>query len=167
ALANTHFDASRFMLAEALVVAATILAAGLTASALMHSSAPRWRLLSALLLATVLARALSWTLLFGTAHTFDWLTAGALGGLVLGALVLSAALKVPRRFWPAGAALATLGLIALVNTIPPNPFFSDWLGAWRPGQFEHLVDLGRWLSAAWPYLLLVALGVQALRGPAR
>ncbi|HRK57214.1 MAG TPA: hypothetical protein PLQ67_06790, partial [Burkholderiaceae bacterium] len=162
-LSNTPFDAVRFILFESLVVICTLLAVGLTASELMRDTAPRWRLLGGLLLSALAARATAWALHFGSARAFDWLTPGAMAGLIAGAGLLAAALKTPRRLWPAGAALAALALSGLVNATPPNPFFSDWLSLWRPGQTTHLVELGRWLSAAWPYLLVLALGIQAWR----
>ena len=155
------FGASEFVLAEALVVVAGTLAAGLALTATLQPAAPRLALMLVLLCAALLARGFAYATAFGPERAFLWLTPGAIGGLCLGALVLLVVLLAAtqgRRGVLAGAAvLAALVWLTAVNLVPQNPYHVDWLARYRPGRLVHFQSLATWLAAAWPLLLLAAL----------
>lgn len=164
-IAPEIFGPAEFVLAEAVVVSASLFAAGLTATALMRKAAPRWLLLGALIAIALLTRTLAWGVQLGPEYATKWLTPGAAGGLLLGGLALTVAALGPARLLLPAAFLSVVVLIAVVNMVPPNPFFSAWIGAWRPGRLQHLATVAQGLSVAWPYLLMLALGLQWIRGP--
>lgn len=153
------FGASEFVLAEATVVVAALLAAGLALAAVMQPGAPRIPLLLALVTAALLARGFAYATAFGPERAFVWLTPGAIGGLALGLLVLLVAAHGRPAAIVAMAWLALLAWLAVVNLVPDNPYHVDWLARFRPGRLAHFRAVAEWLSLAWPWLLLVALAV--------
>lgn len=157
------FGASEFVLAEALVVTAALLAAGLALAATMQAAAPRSALLLALAAAALAARAFAYAAAFGPERAFLWLTPGAVGGLGLGLLTLLVAAHSPPRALLAGAAAAALVWLAAVNLVPGNPYHADWMARFRPGRLTHFHAVLQWLAAAWPLLLLAGLAPLAGR----
>jgi VanZ family protein len=157
-----QFDAGRFgpaefVLAEAFVVAAAVLAAGLALSSVMRPGAPRYRLLAALFGAALAVRTLANAVQFGPDRALAWLTPGAVGGLALGLLSLAAA-SGGRRVWQARFALiAALALIAAVNVVPENPYHLAQLQEWRQGRLLNFNALAHWLAMLWPPALAVSL----------
>ncbi len=153
------FDAADFVLAEALVVVAATLAAGLTLAAVMHTAAPQAVLLLGFIGAALLARSFAYAAAFGPERAFVWLTPGAVGGLCLGALALLVAAQGRPRAVYGAAWLATLVWLVAVNVLPENPYNAHWLAQFRPGRLAHFHSVALWLAAAWPWLLLVGLAV--------
>jgi VanZ family protein len=151
------FGASEFVLAEALVVAAGMLAAGLALAATMQPAAPRVPLLLVLVVAALLMRGFAYASVFGPERAFVWLTPGAIGGLCLGALALLVAAQGRPRAVYGAAWLAALIWLAAVNLVPANPYHVDWLARYRPGRLLHFQSVATWLAHAWPLLLLAAL----------
>ena len=162
-----RFGPAEYVLAEALVVSSGLFFAGLAAASLMHEPAPRWWLLASMLGAALLTRTMAWGAQFGPEQATVWVTPGALGGLLVGALALAVAATGSARVLGALAVISGLVLVVSVNLIPVNPFFSDWLGAWRPGRLRHLHALAQWVSTAWPYVLLLALVTRAVMSKLR
>jgi VanZ family protein len=156
---------AEFVLAEAIVVCAAVLATGLAAAALMQRQAPRWRLLLALIATALFAKMLSYGVLFGSEHAFAWWTPGAFGGLTVGVLALLAAAIGGARAQMWLALLAACVLIVAVNVVPDNPYYIAWLQPWRRPRLEHFNALAQWLAIAWPYLLLFALCARVVRLP--
>jgi len=163
------FDVAEFVLAEAFVVAAAVLAAGLGLASAMQRQAPRVKLLLALLAITLLVKTFANALQFGPDRALAWLTPGAFGGLALGVLVLFAASAGPRlsRAWI--ALLAVAALVLAVNLVPDNPYYTDAIGDWRQGELLNFNALARWLSLLWPFALAGTLTMmwlpQSARGP--
>lgn len=161
-LPRAAFGPAEFVLAEAIVVSAGLFSAGLAAVSLMNAAAPRWLLLALLAGAALLARGLAWGVQFGPEHAMGWLTPGAIGGLLLGGLALAVAATGPPRLLGAIAVVSLIMLVAAVNAVPENPFFADWIGAWRPGRLMHASALAQWVAVGWPYLMLAVLLFRAL-----
>lgn len=153
---------SEFVLAEAMVVAAGTLAAGLALACTMRSRGARLPLLLVLVAAALAAKAFAYAVSFGPERAFMWLTPGAFGGLALGLLALSIAALGPPRAQLAGALLACVVWLAAVNLVPDNPYHANWLGAYRPGRLAHFHALAEWIALAWPWLLLLALTALAV-----
>jgi VanZ family protein len=148
---------AEFMLAEAVVTTAGLLAAGLAWSSILQPRAPRLRLLAALIAAALAAKALSYGLRFGAEQAFAWTSFGALSGLTVGTLALAAASSGrPATLGPL-ALLATLAALVATAVVPDNPYFADWAAQWRPGQLAHLKAAAAWLAAVWPFALALAL----------
>lgn len=140
-----------FILAEAVVTTAGVLAGGLTAASVMQPRAPRARLVLAVIGAALAAKMLAYGMRFGGEHTLAWLTPGAVGGLVTGTLATVAAAWGPPRVAARLALVATLALLAVVSVVPENPYFAHWQSAWRTGRLAHFNALGEWIALAWPF----------------
>jgi VanZ family protein len=157
------FGVAEFVLAEAFVVAAALLAVGLSFASVMRPNAPRTQLLLALLIAALVSKTLANAVQFGPERALAWLTPGAYGGLALGVLSLMAASAGPREWSARFALLALVALIVAVNVVPENPFYVDAIRAWRQGMLLNFNALAHWLSLLWPY----ALGIAVLTGRGR
>lgn len=151
------FRVPEFILAEAFVVAAGILAVGLAFTSTMRPQAPRVLLLSALLIAALLSKTLANAVQFGPERALAWLTPGVYGGLALGTLSLLTASAGPRVWSARLAVLALVALVLAVNIVPDNPYYIDAIGAWRQGVLLNFNALAHWLSLLWPYVLAVGL----------
>jgi len=152
------FDAGQFAAAEVLVTACGMLAAGAALTAAMKQRAPRLRILLVLLGAALAAKAIAYGHEFGPERAFAWLTPGAVAGLAVGWLAVTAtATTVSARPAAALATAAALLLIAAVNVVPPNPYHAHWLAAWQPGRLRDVAAASDWLARAWPYALLAVL----------
>jgi VanZ family protein len=158
------FDAGQFAAAEALATACGLLAAGGTLAAAMRPQAPRLRLLLLLLVAALAARAVAYGLAFGPERAFAWLTAGAWAGLAAGGLAVTAAATASARTAAALALAALLIQVAAVNAVAPNPYYAQWMAAWRPGRVRDLAAVAEWLAQAWPYATLAVLVWTLRRG---
>jgi len=157
-LALPAFDAGRFAAAEALVTACGMLAAGAALGAATKPDAPRLRLLMLLLGAALAAKAVSYGHAFGPERAFAWLTPGAVAGLAVGWLALTAAAAMAgARAAAALAVAALLLLLAAVNLVPPNPYHAQWVAAWQPGRLRDVAAASEWLAQAWPFALLAVL----------
>ncbi|HVE88319.1 MAG TPA: VanZ family protein [Burkholderiaceae bacterium] len=158
------FDVAEFVLAEAFVVAAAILAVGLAFASTMRPHAPKVKLLLALLVTALVSKALANAVQFGPERALTWLTPGAYGGVALGVLSLLAASAGPRIWSARFAMLALVALVVAVNLVPENPYYTDAISAWRQGQLLNFNALAQWLSWLWPYALGCGLGLALLPG---
>ena len=153
------FGAAEFVLAEAFVVAAAVLAVGLALTSVMRPHAPRVKLLLALVLTALLSKTLANAVQFGPDRALAWLTPGVYGGLALGLLSLLAASAGPRIWSARLAMLALVALVVAVNLVPENPYYVDAISAWQQGKLLNFNALAHWLSLLWPYTLAYALAV--------
>jgi VanZ family protein len=156
-LGRTGFGPAEFVMAEAIVTASAVLAAGLTLAAVALARAPRTALALALVIAALATRALAYAVQFGPERAFAWVTPGAVGGLAIGVLALVVASAGPPRALLRLAALAVIVLLVAVNVVPDNPYHANWLQGWRPGRLVHFNAAAEWIAALWPYALLVWL----------
>jgi VanZ family protein len=156
------FEVAEFVLAEAFVVAAALLAVGLAFASTMRPSAPRVKLLLALLVAALLSKTLANAVQFGPDRALAWLTPGAYGGLALGLLSLLAASAAPRAWCARFAMLALIALVIAVNLVPENPYYVDAISAWRQGKLLNFNALAHWLSLLWPFALAFGLAITLL-----
>lgn len=156
-LGRTGFGPAEFVMAEAIVTASAVLAAGLTLAAVAAPRAPRTALALALVIVALATRALAYAVQFGPEHAFAWITPGAVGGLAVGGLALVVASAGPPRALLRLALLAVVVLLVAVNVVPDNPYHANWLQGWRPGRLAHFSAAADWIAALWPYALLLWL----------
>ncbi|MDP9109324.1 MAG: VanZ family protein [Pseudomonadota bacterium] len=149
-----ELNPEQFWLAETLVSATGMCGAMLTLLCLLRKRAPTWVLLATLLALTIGIKLLATALLFAPENAMVWLTPGARGGLLLGALMviglrfLSPA--VQRRL----AVLMLLTSLIAVNLIPSNPYFVATLQRWVQGKFLSFDGAAQFLALIWPILAL-------------
>ena len=146
------FLAQRFVNLETAIAAAGLLAAGLITTMLLRRHA---RLLTAaLLLIAVLVKILAQALLMGPAAALAWLTPGNSLGLAIGLVAWWSASFLVFPLQRAVAALALLFATVMVNVAPENPYLSNTLQIWNPGQFLNFNGLTRLICSLWPFLAL-------------
>lgn len=151
------FGPAEYVLVEAFVIAAAILAAGLALSSILRRDAPRFRLLIVLIGAALLTKSVANAVQFGPERALAWMTPGAFGGLSIAALSLAAAAGGSRRWQAAVAWIAVLALLVAVNATPDNPYHLAQLQQWRQGRLLNFNALAHWLSTLWPLFLAGAM----------
>jgi VanZ family protein len=152
------FDTGQFAAAEVLVTACGMLAAGAALTSAMKQRAPRLRILLLMLGAALATKAITYSHQFGPERALAWLTPGAVAGLAVGWLAVTAtATSASARSAEALATAALLLLVIAVNVVPPNPYHAHWLAAWQPGRLRDVAAASDWLAQAWPYAALAVL----------
>jgi hypothetical protein len=99
-------------------------------------------------------KALSSALLFSPENAFVWLTPGAQGGVLIGAMMLSGLAFAPPVAQRRVAALALIVSLVVVNASPANPYFIATLQDWVQGKFLSFNGAAQFLSLLWPFLTL-------------
>ncbi|HTN49568.1 MAG TPA: VanZ family protein [Burkholderiaceae bacterium] len=158
------FGPAEYVLAEAFVIAAAILATGLALCSILRDGAPRYRLLVALISAGLAAKSIANAVQFGPERALAWMTPGAFGGLSIAVLSLAAATGGSRRWQAAIAWVAVIALLVAVNATPDNPYHLAQLQEWRQGRLLNFNAAARWLSTLWPLFLA---GAMLARGAGR
>lgn len=151
---DINLSVQEYWLAETLITAFGMIGALLTWSILLRKQAPKALLL---ILFFVVAIAVKWmanALLFTPANATAWLTPGAKGGLLIGAIMAGGLVYAPPAAQRRLAALCLiLGFIA-INMVPANPYFIATLQAWTQGKFLNFNGAAHFLSLFWPFLAL-------------
>ena len=149
--------AELFVSIEAAIAAANLVAVALIASAVLRPRAPVVQLVAALIGVALVVKTFALAVLMQAEHVLAWLTSGAQLGLVLGAALALAALRLPRTARLAFAAVLLMAATVLVNLSPPNPYFAATLRVWEQGHFLNFNGLTRLVSAIWPFAALAYL----------
>lgn len=152
-----HYPAEVFIRFEAAVAAANVVAIGLLTTTLVARGQPARVVLILLLVASFVARALAFALLFSPQDVLLWVTPGAQIGVAIGVAVVLLAVALPRPARLALCGLALMAATAIVNFAPGNPYLMASLAVWPQGQFLHFNGLTRLVSAAWPFTALAYL----------
>ncbi|GAB3625723.1 teicoplanin resistance protein VanZ [Pandoraea terrae] len=155
---------------ETVVTASGTIVAGLLLTLSLRRAAPRVALLGAMFVVAFAVKSSAAALQFSPAQAFDWVTPGAVYGLVVGGALLMALAWGPRTLRGIAVFAALLVMLVLVNLLPANPYYESALQMWRQGQYVHFNVLARWLAWTWPYLVLfylMAMFDPSHRGPAR
>ncbi|HWS75617.1 MAG TPA: VanZ family protein [Quisquiliibacterium sp.] len=163
--ANLRLGVDHIVLIEACGTASAVAAVGLLVREMCPAAAPRGSITALLVLGAAAARSASAALLLGPEQAFSWLTAGAQGGLVLGAVVLGVLASGRRRArlrW----AIAAIALTALLTSVfPADPYHASMLQRWDRGAWRNFDGLLEAAALAWPFaaILWCSLRLRALR----
>jgi VanZ family protein len=144
----------QYWLAETIVTACGLTGALLTLLCLLRRGTPRIVPVAMLVTAACAAKSLSSALLFTPDNAFAWLTPGAQGGILIGAMMLSGLAFAPAVAQRRVAILALVASLITVNAIPVNPYFIATLQTWVQGKFLHFNGAAQFLSLLWPFLTL-------------
>jgi VanZ family protein len=151
----------QYWLSETIITACGMVGAVLTLLCLLRRPAPRGLLVAGMLGAAVLVKTLATALLFSPENAFAWITPGAQGGFLIGAIMLAGLAFAPqvaqRRL-----AIATLLLsLVIINTTPANPYFVATLQTWVQGKFLNFNGAAQFLSLLWPFVAVWFLWLPA------
>ena len=123
----------------------------------IRKKASSLKLIGGLLLLMVLLKMLISQFQFGQTGATKWWSISVLVGLVVGFLsTLFAQFLSRKSIWVLSMA-SLLGLIALVNLLPYNPYFFDLLEQLPQGKMIHINGLFAWISIIWPFLAIMLL----------
>lgn len=146
---------------QMLCVAFGLLIPCLLVSSVARDRAHRLGLLVAVVVAGLLASALSAALSYGPTHAWAWLDLPTQVGVIGGAVLAVVLLPVPT----AGCAALTLMILvlhaAMLNQAPAGAYFSQTLQTWEQGRFIRFNGVAQWLGWVWPFLAM-ALMLQRL-----
>jgi VanZ family protein len=148
---DVELTVEQYWLSETIITACGMVGAGLTLLCLLRKPSPRGLLVAAMIACSVLVKGLASALLFSPENAFVWVTPGAQGGFLIGAIMLAGLAYAPhvaqRRL-----AIATLLLgLAIINTTPANPYFVATLQTWVQGKFLNFNGAAQFLSLLWPF----------------
>lgn len=137
-----------------------ITACGLTGAVLCmlcitrREAAPRAALVAALAAVALLVKALASSILLTPDDAWVWITPGAEGGILIGALMVAGLAFAPEAAQRRLALLTLVISLLVVNSIPVNPYFMATLQTWVQGQFLNFNGAARFLSLAWPFFAI-------------
>jgi VanZ family protein len=147
-------SAEQYWLSETIITACGMTGAALTLLCLMRRGAPRFTLVLLMLLAALLVKTLATSLLFTPENAFVWITPGAEGGFLIGLIMLAGLAWAPQVAQRRLAVVTLLLSLAVVNTIPVNPYFVSTLQGWVQGKFLNFNGAAQFLSLLWPFFAL-------------
>lgn len=152
-----------FVAVEAVTTAANLAAVSLLVSAIAAPRAPVRAMTLLLLVAALVVKTLAFAIILRAQDGFDWLTPGALRGLVGGIAVAMLAPSLPRVARLAIAAVLLMTAAVLVNLAPQNPYMAAMLKLWQQGHFLNFNGLTRLVASLWPFAAIVYLIYLAAR----
>lgn len=136
---------------EAFGTASAVVAIGLIVREIWPAGGPRLLATAGLLSAAMAVRSISGAVLLGPGQAFAWLSAGAQGGLVTGAVAL-AVLSAGRRIARLRVTLAALLLTSLLTSVfPPDAYHDSTLRVWNQGAWRNFNGLLQGLAMLWPF----------------
>jgi len=144
-------------ISETLCIALGLMLPGLLAYSVLRSLAQRlWMSLLGLMLGMA-ASSLSAALTYGPVHAWEWIVPEVLKGVALAAVLLTLALRIPKRLCLVLALVALVWQLAMLNQASADVYFAQTLQNWEQGRFIRFHGLIQWLGWVWPYALLFHL----------
>jgi VanZ family protein len=141
----------QYWLSETIITACGMVGAALTLLCLLRRAAPRGVLVVGMLGSSIVVKALASALLFSPENAFVWVTPGAEGGFLIGALMLAGLAFAPHVAQRRLGVVALLLSLLIVNTTPANPYFVATLQTWVQGKFLNFNGAAQFLSLLWPF----------------
>lgn len=149
-----RLDPAYAVLAEALAAGGAFVTIGMLVRELHPPAAPRGLLTTAVIAAALLAKTLGAAWLRGPNLAFAWLSAGAQGGLVIGAIALALLASARRRARLRIAIVALLCTAALTNVFPVDTYHETMSSPSSAGAWRNFDGLLRGAALFWPVAAL-------------
>ncbi len=138
-------------LAEAGAVALTVVAIGMIVIDLLRPGVNAAAPVAVAIAIAALAKASASAWLLGSGAGFAWVSAGAQGGVLVGALATALLAWLGPRTRLRAAAVALLLATALFNSAGPNPYFNSMMALWDQGPWVNINGLLSGLAMVWPF----------------
>lgn len=151
---DTDLTVEQYWLSETIITACGLTGAVLTLLCLLRNRAPKGALVVLMIAAAVTMKSLSSALLFAPENAFVWLTPGAKGGVLIGAIMLAGLAFAPTVAQRRVAVLALITSLVAVNAAPANPYFIATMQTWVQGKFLNFNGAAQFLSLLWPFFTL-------------
>jgi hypothetical protein len=147
---SLRLDPDHAVLAEAAGAACAIVAIGMLVRELYPPHAPRAAITAGVVGAALAVRAASSALLLDPGRGMAWLTAGAQGGMVIGAIALALLASARRRSRLLIGAAAVASAALLTNASPVDAYHATMLARWDAGAWRNFNGLVHAAAALWP-----------------
>ncbi|MDR7047572.1 VanZ family protein [Duganella sp. 3397] len=144
----------QYWLSETIITACGMVGASLTLLCLLRKPSPRALLVSAMIASAILVKALASALLFAPENAFVWVTPGAEGGFLIGAIMLAGLGFAPHAAQRRVAVITLLLALVIINTTPANPYFVATLQTWVQGKFLNFNGAAQFLALLWPFFAI-------------
>ncbi|MBP0600362.1 VanZ family protein [Herbaspirillum sp. LeCh32-8] len=151
---NAQLSAEQYWLSDVIVTACGLTGASLLFLLLLRRQAPRRRLVLLYLLACIAVKSLACALFFAPQNAFVWISPSAVGGVMLGAMMVAGLSFAPPTAQRRVAALALILSLAATNAVPANPYYISTLETWVQGKFLNFDGAAQFLSVLWPFLAI-------------
>ena len=151
---DTVLTVEQYWLSETIITACGMVGAALTLLCLLCKPAPRGVLVVLLVASAIVVKALATALFFSPENAFVWMTPGAEGGFLIGAIMLAGLTFAPHVAQRRLAAATLLLCLLIVNTTPANPYFVATLQTWVQGKFLNFNGAAQFLSLLWPFFTI-------------
>lgn len=149
-----QLTAEQYWLSETIITATGMTGAILILLCILQKTAPRIQMAILLLLVTLLFKTMACALFFEPKNALVWLTPGAIGGLLVGFLMLSGLIFTPPQVQRRMAIYMLLICLVTVNILPDNQYFVSTLQAWSQGKFLNFNGAARFMAMIWPFMAL-------------
>ena len=144
----------QYWLSETIITACGMVGASLTLLCLLRKPSPRALLVAAMIASAILVKALASALLFAPENAFVWMTPGAEGGFLIGAIMLAGLGFAPHAAQRRVAVITLLLALVIINTTPANPYFVATLQTWVQGKFLNFNGAAQFLALLWPFFAI-------------
>ncbi|TFW19638.1 VanZ family protein [Duganella callida] len=148
---DVDLTVEQYWLSETIITACGMVGAGLTLLCLLRKPSPRGVLVALMIAAAIVVKALATALLFQPENAFVWVTPGAEGGFLIGAIMLAGLSYAPHAAQRRLAVATLLLSLIIVNLTPANPYFIATLQTWVQGKFLNFNGAAQFLSLLWPF----------------
>jgi len=148
---DVDLTVEQYWLSETIITACGMVGAGLTLLCLLRKPSPRGLLVGSMIAASIVVKALASALLFSPENAFVWVTPGAEGGFLIGAIMLAGLAYAPHVAQRRLAVTTLLLGLVIINTTPANPYFVATLQTWVQGKFLNFNGAAQFLSLLWPF----------------
>lgn len=162
-----YANVDQYRLLEVIITALGMTGAVLLLLCQTRRAAPKVALALMLMLAAIATKALAHAVLFAPDDAFSWLTPAAIGGLMVGTVMLAGLSFAPPAAQRRAATLSLLIALVLINMAPSNPYFLSTLQEWTQGKFLNFNGAAQLLSLCWPAFALWFLTHPAHRNSAK
>jgi VanZ family protein len=144
----------QYWLSETIITACGMVGAALALLCLLRKPAPRGVLVVGMITSAIVVKALATALLFSPENAFVWVTPGAEGGFLIGAMMLAGLAFAPHAAQRRLSAVALILSLVIVNTTPANPYFVATLQTWVQGKFLNFNGAAQFLTLLWPFFAI-------------
>jgi len=151
---GVQLTAEQYWLSETIITATGLTAAILILLCVLQKTAPRIQLAGLMLAAALLFKVMACALFFEPKNALVWLTPGAIGGLLVGFLMLSGLIFTPPRVQRRMAIYLLLICLVSVNILPDNQYFVSTLQTWSQGKFLNFNGAAHFMAMVWPFMAL-------------
>ncbi|EJN05481.1 VanZ family protein [Herbaspirillum sp. YR522] len=151
---NAQLSAEQYWLADVIVSACGLSGAALMLLLLLRKQAPRRAIVLVYLLACIAVKSLACALFFAPQNAFVWVSPSAVGGILLGSMMVAGLSFAPPTAQRRLAALALILSLLVTNAMPANPYYISTLETWVQGKFLNFDGAAQFLSVLWPFLAI-------------